>query len=482
MATAEAAPFAKVGGLADVLSSLPPAIKKLGPDVRLIMPLYGSIDPKKHDLKRVMRDKAVRSGRLDIACSVWQGKLPGSDVVVYFLEAPDYFRFQSVYVNNDNSERFLFFSLATLSLLNDIGFHPDIIHCHDFHTALIPDLIKAKGIPGLEKIKTIYTIHNFSYQGKTTPQVLSTGNLNPESLKTLSKDAQNGDINFMVQGILNADLVSTVSPSYAQEIKTEIYGAGLERIIKKRSDDLFGILNGIDIDSYDPATDKYLVKNFSANELKGKISCRSALEKELGLKPDRKRPIVAIISRLTWQKGLDLITERFAELDCYFVILGEGEKKYEDTLRILADRHPDRIAFVSQFDEALARRIYAACDIFMMPSRFEPCGLGQMIAMRYGAVPLVRSTGGLRDTVINTEFERQAGGFVFNNLEQANGFTFEKIDSEALLQTLETAIDVYFSQTKDWKKLMRNCMLKDFSWDRSALEYLSLYEKVLKKD
>ena len=463
MASAEIAPFAKVGGLADVVGSLPPALQRLNCDVRLIMPLYGTIEKKKFKIKKLKSNIEICSGGKTRKINIWQSKLPKSKVRIYFIEEKDYFSPKEVYNKKNNSERFLFFSLACLHALPHIGFQPDVIHAHDFHTALITDLLKASRHEYLKRTRTLYTIHNLNYQGKSDIEVLKTGNLSKDSLKSLNKDAQDGDINFMAQGIINADLINTVSPNYAQEITTSFFGASLEKIIRKNKNKLFGIVNGVDINYFDPAKDKFIKKKYSVNSLRKKKKNKLALQKQLGLRIDKKVPVVGFISRLVWQKGLELITRDLMELDCQFVFLGTGQKKYESYLKKLAKKYPDKVSANIMFDIKLAQQIYAGSDTFLMPSRFEPCGLGQMIAMRYGTIPVVRKTGGLADTV-NSQV----------------GFSFTDFTPEALLRTMKRALKVYYNNPKKWKQLQINGMKKDFSWDKSAKEYLKLYKKLTK--
>ncbi len=466
MASAEIAPFAKVGGLADVVGSLPPALKRLGCDVRLVMPLYGLIDCQKYRLKKIGSDIEIYFGNGLARINLWQAKLPGSNVIIYFIDAPKYFGSKKIYASKNNTERFLFFSLAALYILPTIKFKPDVIHCHDFHTALIPNLLKVSRYAYFKNIKTLFTIHNLNYQGKTEVEVLLTGNLTKNSLQSLTKDAQDGDINFMVQGVLNAGLINTVSPAYAKEITTSIYGASLDNIIKKRKNDLYGILNGIDTKFFNPGKDKFIKQKYSIKTLNKKIANKLTLQKQLGLPPDKNIALIGFISRLVWQKGIELITEiagtrHGASLQCQFVILGTGQKKYEKQLKQLTKKYPDKFSAQIKFDIKLAQQIYAGSDMFLMPSRFEPCGLGQMIAMRYGAVPIARATGGLDDT-INTKV----------------GFKFNDFSAEALLKTLQKALRVYYNQPKKWRDLQINGMKKDFSWDNSAKEYLKLYKKL----
>lgn len=461
MAAAEVAPFAKVGGLADVTGSLPPALKKVGCETKIIMPKYGSIDEKKYGLKKIKSNIKIKSDGKIKSVNLWLGKLPGTKVDVYFVENKNYFGKKEVYFGN-NAERFLFFSLAVLDLLPHFGFKPDIIHCHDFHTALITDLIKVNP----EKwghLKTVYTIHNLNYQGKSEIELLSTGNLNKNSLKSLSKDAQDGDINFMVQGIVNADRVNTVSRTYAREIATSTYGAGLERVIKINQNKIGGIVNGIDVDFFNPKKDKFIKHRYGVLTLNKKLKNKLYLQKKLGLEVNANIPMAGLISRLAWQKGLELFDENIAKLDCQFVFLGTGDKKYENQLKKLAKKYPKKISANIMFDIKVAQEIYAASDIFLMPSRFEPCGLGQMIAMRYGSIPVVRSTGGLADTV-----------------DSSVGFKFKNFEAKTFEAALKKAIKVYVEDKKKWKSMVKNAMKRDFSWKRSAGEYLELYQKVLK--
>jgi len=458
MAAAEIAPLAKVGGLADVVGSLPPALAKLGVDVRLIMPLYGSIDKKKFKIKKIFSDIRILSAGQNIKINIHQTSLQG--IKIYFIDNKKYFSHPEVYFGN-NSERFLFFSLAALTSLPIIKFKPDVIHCHDFHTALIPTLLKTADFPYFNNIKTLYTIHNLNHQGKSEIKVLSTANLSTNSLKPLAIDARDGDINFMAQGILNADAVNTVSPTYTKEITTSIYGAGLEKVIKANSHKISGILNGIDIDFFNPATDKNIYKKYSIKNIEDKTVNKLKLQKELKLPQDKNIALIGLVSRLVWQKGLKLITDDLAKLNCQFVFLGTGEKDSENQLKNLAKKYPKKMKAKIMFDIKLAQKIYAASDMFLMPSRFEPCGLGQMIAMRYGTLPLVRETGGLADTV-----------------NKKLGFKFKEFEPVALEKTLEKALNVYYNKPKKWLKMQKNCMKQDFSWDKSAKEYLKLYKNL----
>jgi len=464
MASAEITPFAKVGGLADVVGSLPPALKKLGCDVRLIMPLYGSIDRKKYRLKKILTDQKIFSAGKITIINLWQSYLPNTKVPIYFIDAPEFFQAKAVYLDKNNAERFLFFSLASLRVLPLIKFLPDIVHCHDFHTGLIPDLLKTTEFTFFKDIKTLFTIHNLNYQGKSEIEVLKTGNLTPHSLACLSQDAQDGDINFIVQGILNADIINTVSKTYTKEIATSQYGAGLDKIVRSRKKDLYGIVNGIDTNFFNPAKDKLIKQKYSTKSLNKKIFNKLALQKKVGLPQNKNIALAGLISRFVWQKGLDLFTEELPKLDCQFVVLGTGQKHYEQNLKKLAKKFPYKFSAQIKFDEKLAHLIYAGADIFLMPSRFEPCGLGQLISMRYGTVPIVRRTGGLADTV---------------TIKQ--GFSFKEFSTTAFRRTIKKALNMYYKESYKWKQLQINGMNKDFSWHKSAQEYIKLYRKVLVK-
>ena len=395
---------------------------------------------------------------------------------VYFIENKKYFKWKKVYLESNNKknkisdpDRFLFFSLAVIRSLPRLKFKPNVIHLNDYHTSFVSVLLKVFQDKYLENIKSVLTIHNLKYQGKTGLKTLNIANLNKNSLKTLKDDAKSGKINFLLQGILNADIITTVSQSYAKEITTKEFGEGLEKYLRKRKKDLFGILNGIDVGFLNPLKDKNIKYNYSFTTLERKVKNKIFLQKKLGLKVDESVALVGLVSRLVWQKGLDLINDDFAKLDCQFVFLGTGYKDYENHLKKMARKYPGKISTKIMFDSVLANQIYAGADIFLMPSRFEPCGLGQMIAMRYGTVPLVRATGGLKDTVIP-----------YLKNKEGNGFVFKKFDSKSFLKELKRALSLYDKNKKEWRKIQIRDMKKDFSWNNSAKEYLKIYKKLIK--
>lgn len=469
-ATAELNPIAKTGGLGDVAGALPIALDKLGLDVKIFLPFYGLIDRKKYQAKILKKNIEVKTGSKKEKINIWQINLPGTKIKVLLIEH-ELFSEKIIYsekikIGNKyftDIEKFSFFSRSVLETAKALNWQPDIIHCQDWHTAIIPAYLKNSNYKNnfFQKTKTIYTIHNLANQGIAKPEIVSFSGLD-KNLSVIKADLKNGDINFMVQGILGANIVNTVSKTYAKEILGHYQGAGLDNILKKRKNDLYGIVNGIDTKFFDPQTDKQIYKKYSLKTLKNKTANKTSLQKYLNLPVDKNIPLVGIVTRLVWQKGMELITEKFSQLDCQFVFLGTGQKEYEDHTKKLAKKYPKKFSAQIYFDANLAQKIYAASDMFLVPSRFEPCGLTQMIAMRYGSVPIVRQTGGLADTV-----------------DDKVGFSFKKFDSEELYNTIKKALDVYYKAPSQWKKIQITGMKKDFSWNKSAKEYLKLYKKLI---
>jgi starch synthase len=459
---AEVTPIAKVGGLGDVIGALPKALNKLGTDVRIIIPFYGAIDRNKGQFKLIASNLKVETAVTDELVNLYQTKLPLSPVPVYLIEHK-FFNGPDIYGLVD-IKKFIFFSRALLACLKTINFKPDVIHLNDWHTAAVTLFLKTlyKNDPFFNNTKTLYTIHNLANQGLADYKIIALNKFE-EGLALISDKQKNPDINFMAQGILNSDLVNTVSPTYAREILTKEFGAGLEKILAKRKKQLTGILNGIDTDFFNPLTDQFISHNYSFADLNKKIENKLKLQIKLGLKPDKNIALAGMVTRFVRQKGLELITENFSELNCQFVFLGSGEKKYEDALLALARKYPEKFSVQIKFDEKLAHQIYAGSDIFLVPSRFEPCGLTQMIAMRYGSVPVVRTTGGLKDTV-----------------KSHLGFTFNKFDALKFYQTIKKALKIYYEKPGDWKKLQLNGLKQNFSWEKSAKDYIKLYKKLMK--
>ncbi len=438
---AEVTPIAKVGGLGDVIGALPKALKKIKLDARVIMPFYGAIDKNKYKIKLIKSNIKINAELINL----WQTNLPDSTVPVYLIEH-NIFKNKEIYSTAladgpTDIKKFFFFSQAILESIKAINFAPDVIHLNDWHTASVATLLKTgyKNNLFFKETKTIYTIHNLANQGATKTK------------------------NYMAEGILNADLINTVSPTYAKEILTKKYGAGLENILAKRKKQLFGILNGIDTGFFNPATDNLIDQKYSLKNLEKKAVNKLALQKQLGLPIDKNTALVGLVTRFVWQKGTELIIEKFSKLNCQFVFLGTGEKRYEEALLNLAKKYPKKFKILIKFDEGLAHKIYAGSDIFLVPSRFEPCGLTQMIAMRYGSVPVARLTGGLADTV-----------------NKKNGFTFINFTSSEFYKALDRALKIYYENKKLWLQLQSSGLKQNFSWDKSAHEYLKLYKKLLK--
>lgn len=462
--SSECAPIAKVGGLGDVIESLPKALKELGLDVRIVIPKYSIIEEKKYHFDLITKDIRFKGETINI----YKGFLPASQVPIYLLENEKYFSEDGVYFEEiglagsfEEIRRFLFFSQAILEIFPNLNWQPDIIHCHDWHTAIVPLLLNTKyQIPNT---KTLLTIHNLANQGKwQSKEVLNFLNLKGDEVESLKIKDTEGNLNILQQGILNADLINTVSSNYSKEILTKEYGEGLENYLLERKNDTLGILNGIDEEVFNPETDSNLKMNYFWKNLENKLENKLELQEILDFKKDTKIPLFTFIGRLTPQKGIDLIIKIIPELvkmDCQFVFLGVGMENYEKKLLELSQKYPQNISAQIKFDPVLAQKIYGGADIFLMPSRFEPCGLGQMIAMRYGTIPIARQTGGLTDTIENKK----------------TGFLFKEYKVEAFLETIKTALNLYQGK-KAWQKLVKEAMKKDFSWKKSAREYLKLYQ------
>ena len=467
-AASEAVPFCKTGGLADVAGSLPPALAEQGVRTAVILPLY-------------QRVKEAFGGQLTFRCFdyvdlAWRHAYCGlfsmekDGVTWYFLDNEQYFRRPDLYGYMDDGERFGFFSRAVVRMLEHLDFWPDVIHCNDWQTALIPIYLKDDGAreARCRSIRTVLTIHNIEYQGRYGAECLGDLfglNQGWADDGTLMMD---GDVNLLKGAILCADAVNAVSPTYAQELKDPYFAHRMESILTRCGGKLTGVLNGIDMKLYDPAADPRISARYSVDDLAGKAACKAALQKSLGLNPE---PDTAMVSRLVSHKGLDLLREvmgSIMELPVQFVVLGSGDAGYEDFFRWSAGQYPGRMAVRIGYDEALSMAIYAGADLFLMPSRSEPCGLSQMIAMRYGTVPIVRETGGLKDSVCPYEAWRDAG----------TGFTFANYSSADMLHVIREAVSLYRDDPAAFARLRRRAMEQDFSWDRSAGEYLKIYAAV----
>jgi len=464
---AEVSPLAKVGGLGDVIGSLPKALADLGHEVRVIIPKYGSIDIAKHHLVPLGGSFNVLMSKLE-SFDLKTTTL-GNGILVYLIQNGNYFGSDEIYEKDRRGElrRFLFFSKAVCEVLPKLDWQPEIVHCHDWHAGLIPLWLKKANYPYV----SLFTIHNLAHRGSFDSKFLAISRLS-EDYRHHPADAPKPLLNFMSRGILYADLVTTVSETYAQEILMLEYGEGLAPVLNYRRDQLIGITNGIDYAEYDPATDAHIPANFDFSTLDNRLANKLALQKRANLPEDIGAPLIGMVSRLTKQKGFDLVEKAIAPVfrgtRAQLVILGVGSEHYHDMLRRMAAKYPEQVAVFITFDNALAHLTYAGCDMFLMPSRFEPCGLGQLIAMRYGAIPIVRHTGGLADTVQN----------LAPALDKGSGFVFEAYDVEALVAVVKRAISV-FGYRQAWREAMRRIMVADFSWQVSAKKYEAAYRRLL---
>ena len=474
-AASEAFPFVKTGGLADVVGALPPVLAKEGHDVRVVIPLFSAIPKEWTEQMSHETDFEVQLGWRRQYCGV--ERLNKDGVTWYFIDNKYYFGRPYIYgMGGDEYERLGFFCRSVLNMLPLIGFQPDVIHAHDWQSGMIPALLKIqyRHLPFYEKIKTIFTIHNLQYQGifgiREVQDVLGLG----DSLWTEDKLECYGCANFMKAALVYSDLITTVSPSYSEEIQTAYYGERLDGLLRARKADLFGVLNGIDMEDYNPRTDPYIAADYGPDDVGGKALCKQALQEELGLEIRPDVPIIGMVGRLSNQKGLDLVDYVIADImrqDIQLVVLGMGEGRYFNLFSWAEGEYKGRVAARFTMDHALAHQIYAGCDLFLMPSQFEPCGLSQMIAMRYGTVPIVRETGGLRDTVLSYNEETGEG----------NGFSFFNYNAHDMLHTIERAVSYYHGQRDVWRKLQHRGMTGDYSWKHSAGEYLRLYEKLFEE-
>ena len=473
-AASEVAPFAKTGGLADVAGSLPQALAALGHDVRIVLPRYRQVDPGMFGLS-LLATFYVPLATWKERSDIYAGRL-GDRVTAYFINKDIYFSRPELYRTphadyHDNAERFIFFSRAIPELCRVLNFSPHIIHCNDWQTGLVPLYLKRSygDTAQLHRTRTVFTIHNLGYQGIFWKRDLALTGLGWEVFTPDSLEYWD-NINLLKAGILHADAVTTVSSTYSREIQTPEFGHGLDGVLRRRAGDLFGIVNGIDVADWDPAHDPSLPQHYSASRLAGKQVCKRVLLEQLGVPPDTK-PVLGMVTRLTDQKGLDILLDAIPglmEQQLRIIILGTGEERYHRALAALGDRHRDRLRVLLKYDEALARRIYAGSDMFLMPSQYEPCGLGQMHALRYGSVPIVRRTGGLADTVVDHQPRTGKG----------TGFLFDEYSPGALAACVNRALAVYRDPQR-WKTLMRTGMKVDFSWQHSAKEYVKVYQKVL---
>jgi len=477
-ATFELAPFTKVGGLADVMGSLPKYLQADDMEMAIFTPLIGSIDREKYNIKDVPDSKLrMRFGYAEYVFTLKMCKLPDTNINVFFIDNPKFFScFNCVYPSGIDSwyeqERFITFSQATLEYARRLNFKPDIIHCNDWHTAMIPVWIKTsyKNDEFFKNTKTVFSIHNLAYQGRYFPEILYFANINKDEVFDQYGLEHYGSLIWMKGALNYTDKIIAVSPKYAEEILTYEYGEGLDWTLNINKNKLQGILNGIDYNVFNPKTDKLINFNYDEKSLKNKEKCKQDILKEYWLEYKPERPLIAIISRLVEQKGIDLlkaVENELRGLEADIIVLGTGEKRYEDFFVWLSYNSPNIRARI-EYRADLCNKIYAGADMFLMPSRFEPCGLSQLIALKYGTIPIVRATGGL-DNTINA----------YPN-EDADGFKFYNYNAQEMLGSIQYAIETYKNK-KEWNKLIKNAMKADFSWIKSAKKYKEVYESLTKR-
>ncbi|HUU56849.1 MAG TPA: glycogen synthase GlgA [bacterium] len=472
----EAVPFAKTGGLADVAGSLPKALAKVGANPVLIMPYYKEVSRGGFCEKRVGR-LDVPVGATTITATIHVANIPGTDIPAYFIGYDPYFYRDGLYQEKgidypDNAERFTLLCRGALELMIHEKIKPGCIHLHDWQTGLIPAYVKDHYAADFGNAGTLFTIHNTGYQGNFDKKYFPITNLGWDRFNINDMEFF-GQFSFLKAGIMHADLVSTVSERYAEEIQTPEFGFVMDGVLRQRRQDLFGVLNGIDYSIWNPKKDAHLPANYGSENLKGKAVCKRALEEENKFQHEPKAALVGIISRLADQKGFDILVDGIdsvLQLPCRYVLLGTGDRKYHRLFEEVAKRHPKKFSAHFTFDDAMAHRIYAGADMIMMPSRYEPCGLGQMIAMAYGTVPVVRATGGLADTVNDAD----------DNKRDGVGFEFERYTGRAMVEAMRRAINAYATPRR-WRNIMRRGMGRDFSWERSARAYMKLYRLARKK-
>ena len=465
---AEAAPFVKVGGLGDVIGSLPKALRELGVDARVILPLYSSIDRERFGLK-YKAYQFVDIGWRHSYCGIFETEVDG--VPCYFVDNEQYFNRDSIYGQADDGERFAFFSKAALEILPALDFKPDVVNVNDWHTALSViylDVLKSREAEFYKDMKSVLSIHNIEFQGRFNPYEM--GNLFGLENKYFDALIYNGDVNLLKGAIQLADRVNTVSETYAREILDPYFSYGLDKILTVEQGKLRGILNGIDVDKFNPKTDPMIPVNYDLKTFEDKVQNKLAFQKEMDLEVNADIPLIGMVTRLTHQKGIDLIlqaSEEILKTGAQLVILGTGDAHYESALRSLEHYRHDRVRSILLFSNEMSAKIYAASDLFLMPSKTEPCGLSQLISMRYGTVPVVHRVGGLRDTVIP-----------FTGVE-GNGFTFESFQAGDMMDAIYRAVTCFYQSPDEWKQIIKNNLQKDVSWEQSAKKYLDLYHEVV---
>jgi starch synthase len=484
MVTTEVVPFSKVGGLADVMGILPDELEKIGCGVSIFTPLYASIDRNRFRIRpeRNLKDLHVTIAGRPVPFNIFTAVKPDTGVTVYFIDNEHFYSREGIYTEHatgaafdDEDERTIFFNRAVIGGIKALDLKPDVIHCNDFHSGLIPALlqIEESGAVSFRETGTVFSVHNLAYQGIYERGFVEKAGIDPSLFSTGSPFEFWGKVNVMKVGISYADFISTVSKTYAKEITTtEEYGYGLEGILRSRKDDVVGILNGIDMEAWNPSTDQLIPATYSAFDLFGKATCRAELLNACGL-PESGVPVIGIVSRLVDQKGFDILAEAFEEImkiNVVIVILGTGQQEYHDLYTVLAEKYPEKLGVKLEFNNELAHLIEAGSDFFLMPSRYEPCGLNQLYSLRYGTIPIVRATGGLKDTIKNANKSGTRG----------NGFLFTDYTPGALAKAIKKAVE-FFSDKAAVETMRKRIMTEDHSWQRSAKEYLKLYKRAKRR-
>ena len=480
--SSEVFPYAKTGGLADVAGALPKALEKLGCSVKIFLPKYYSIDEAKFGLHYnwEIGEIPIKISNHTRSVHIYQAVLPESGVDVYFVDCPHYYHRDQIYTDGfDEDERFILFDRGVIETLQRLQWEPDIIHCNDWQTGLIPLYLKDNY--GWDKLfknsASVFTIHNIGYQGRFSKETVEHASIRSDLYFEGSSIEFLGDISFMKTGIMYADVINTVSNTYAKEILTPEYGAGMESFLVQRKEDLYGILNGVDYEIWNPEKDKFIPFKFSLNSLEGKFKNKKFLLEKFNLTADENLPLIGIVSRMAGQKGFDLFenaAEALLKQDAQWIILGSGEDKYEDMFRSIHEKYHGKAAVYIGFNNELSHLVEAGADMFLMPSHYEPCGLNQIYSLKYGTVPIVRKTGGLADTV------RDWHEYEHKGKDTGNGFSFNDYKPDALVLTVERAIEM-FKDKNTWKAVQANGMKDDFSWEASAKKYIDIYKTAKKK-
>ncbi len=480
--SSEVFPFAKTGGLADVSSSLPSELSKLGADIKVFMPKYYHIDERKYNLHYMwtIGEIPVRVAGKTYPVQIYKSKLQNSNVDIYFIDSPHHFQRFNLYTNDDDEdERFIIFNKAIIEFIQRIQWKPDLFHCNDWQTGIMPLLVKDNYSwdQAFNNTAFLFTIHNIAYQGKFKKTVLQKAEINEKHFYPCGPVEYYNQFSFLKTGIAFSEIVNTVSETYAKELLQPQYGEGMHNVLLEKKDDFCGILNGIDYDIWDPETDKLIPYNYSSNDLSGKLKNKKFLHNQFNLEYKDNVPLIGIIARLAHQKGFDIISDAMpglVRLNAQWIVLGSGENKYEEMLQNASTAHPDKFSIHFDFNDKLSHLIEAASDIFLMPSHYEPCGLNQIYSLKYGTVPVVRKTGGLADTVEDWN-ECKAKG-----LDTGTGFSFNDYTGFAMEHSIKRAVGL-FQDKPAWEKIQRNGMAKDFSWNKSAEKYFLLYLKAIQK-